>query len=281
MPDVFQSLDFRAWLRDAVDHYRYAHPELSLRQLNQRCGFRSSGGLSLVITGKRRLAPETARRVAASLGVSVREQEHFVLLTQWERAETTDERTKILDRMRAAKRFAEAWRGSLHTLDYYSVWYLPVLRELVALDNFREDPDWIAATVAAPITRTDVVAGLHQLEALGMIARDESGRLRQAQPIVATEPEVLSDALVRHQRAMLSLASDALESQPPELRDMRVITTALSRAQVARIKARLESVHGEILAIIAEDEPIEVVYQLNTQWFALATPGETSTEEKP
>ncbi len=255
LPDVFRVLDYRAWLREAVDANFADDPALSLRALSARCGFRSTGGLSLVLSARRNLTPDTARRVGAGLGLTVREQEHLALLVAWDRADDPAERSELFARLRAARSFVEVFEGSLHTYDFYRSWWLPILRELVALDDFEENADWIAERVWPRIAPAEITRGIRRLEELGFLVRDESGRLRQHQPIVATEHEVVSDALL---------------VQPPDLRDMRVMTMAISASQAERIKARLEAVHREILGIVSDDEPIEVVYQLNTQFFALS-----------
>jgi uncharacterized protein (TIGR02147 family) len=279
LPDVFRVLDYRAWLREAVDANFADDPALSLRALSARCGFRSTGGLSLVLSARRNLTPDTARRVGAGLGLTVREQEHLALLVAWDRADDPVERSELFARLRAARSFAEVFEGSLHTYDFYRSWWLPILRELVALDDFEENADWIAERVWPRIAPAEITRGIRRLEELGFLVRDDAGRLRQHQPIVATEHEVVSDALVQHQRDMMSLAADALLVQPAELRDMRVMTMAISASQAERIKARLEAVHREILGIVSDDEPIEVVYQLNTQFFALSR--QDATEPSP
>ena len=72
----------------------------------------------------------------------------------------------------------------------------------------------------------------------------------------------------------MDLAKEALDTQPADQRDMRVITMGISRNQARQIKALLTDVQKQVLAIVSNDEPIEVVYQLNTQLFALTNPPE-------
>jgi uncharacterized protein (TIGR02147 family) len=117
---------------------------------------------------------------------------------------------------------------------------------------------------------------------MGYLKRNPNGRLVPTQKIISTPSEVRSDVLKRHQKKMMKLASDALDTQPPATRDMRVATVAISQNQASQIKSLLTQLQKDVLAIVEEDEPIEVVYQLNTQWFALtntrADDGKDGTE---
>jgi len=203
---------------------------------------------------------------------------HWLLMVACESAEDFDTRARLLKKMRAAQRFAEVWQDTLQAYDFYSAWYLPVVREVISLDDFVNDPQWIADRVHAHLTPKQAQEALSKLQALGFVRCDGEGALVVAEPIISTPAEVRSDTLKHHQRQMMRLASDALDTQARTARDMRVISMAISHAQAARIKAHLVQLHKEVLAIAAENEPIEVVYQLNTQWFALTNPAPSTND---
>jgi uncharacterized protein (TIGR02147 family) len=204
------------------------------------------------------------------------------LMVSFEQASDFKERSKLMHKMTASRRFAEVWRDTITSYEFYGEWYLPVLREMISLPDFKEDPRWIAARIHGKLPPKAAAEGLAQLVSMGYVERGEDGRLKQTRPIIATDSEVRSDLLKRHQRDMMALAAEALDTQPRAERDMRVMTVAISRNQAHKIKARLTLLQKELMEIVAEDEPIEQVYQLNTQWFALTNPtGEPSGQEDP
>lgn len=267
--NIFAFVDYPRWLRAEYEARRAADAAFSHRRFSELCGYRSSGALSLLMSGQRSLSREALDRIATVLRMTAAERAHFGRMLDYEQADDFRARAAVLDRMRAAQRFAKEWDGKLDAVEFYRSWYVPVIRELVALQDFREDPEWMARRLAHTVRPADCAAAVERLLEIGMLRRDESGALRQADAILATPEEVRSEALAEFQRQMMWLAGEALDTQPSDERDMRVTTMAISRGQAAEIKAVLTQLHREVLAIVARDEPIEEAYQLNTQFFAL------------
>ncbi|MFT6400275.1 MAG: hypothetical protein ACJAYU_005046 [Bradymonadia bacterium] len=268
-PDILAYLDFRAWLTDAVAEARAADPALTYRELAAACGYKSSGAMTLVMTGRRGLSQAGASRVASFFGLSTDERAHFKRMHAYATTNDFKARADLLESMQVAQRFAKEWRAELDTVAFYRSWFVPVVRELVSLDDFQEDPDWIRRRIRPSITRRQAEQALRVLCGTGQLVRNASGGLVQAQPVQLTDAEVRSDALRYHQQEMMRLAAQALVDQPAEERDMRVVTMAISHNQASEIKALLTQTQREVMAIVTRDEPIEAVYQLNTQLFAL------------
>lgn len=221
------------------------------------------------------MSRRSADRIAATLGLEPAERDHLRRMVEFSHAESFEERAALLERMTAAQRFATEWKGTIDAYAFYRDWTLPVVRELVSLPDFREEPEWAASRLHAEITPKQAAEALRRLEELGYLVRDSAGRLQQANPILATPAEVRSETLIQFQRRMMALAGDALTTQESDRRDMRVTTMAVSQRQAARVKSLLTQLHKDVLAIVAEDEPIETVVQLNTQLFALTDPPNT------
>ena len=272
IPDIFEHLDYRRWLLEAFEALQEQDPAVTHRSFSELCGYKSSGAIALITSGRRSLSKAAARRVAKALGLDAGRARHLTHLVAFEEADGFEERAKLLRKMQAAQRFAQAWGDTLDVYTFYSDWTLPVLREVVSLDDFVEDAEAIAARVHARMTPKQVRGGLERLVELGYLARGDDGRLRPAQKIISTPSELRSEVLKQHQREMMRLASEALDTQARDVRDMRVTTVAISRRQADRIKALLTELQKEVLAVVEEDDPIEAVYQLNTQWFALTEP---------
>lgn len=281
LTDIFCYLDVADWLSAEYAARVEADPSLTHRRFSALCGYRSSGAISLISSGRRRMSRRAADRVAGALGLDPPERDHLRRMVEFSHAESFDERARLVERMQAARRFAEQWRGTIDAYSFYREWTLPVVRELVSLPDFEEDPAWIVSRLHPRITVRQAAEALEELQRLGHLQRAADGRLHIATPIVATPSEVRSDALKNFQRKMMTLAGEALDTQGPDRRDMRVVTMAISEGQAARIKALLIQLHKEVLAAVEEDEPIETVVQLNTQLFALTDPPAAPGEPGP
>ena len=218
--------------------------------------------------------------MALAFELDAGERAHLVRMLDYEGAEDFAARAAVLGRMKASRRFAEHWQGTIDAYAFYEDPLVPVVRELVSLDDFREDAEWMASRVHGGVKPKDCATALEQLLELGHIERQPDGTLQLVRRIVATPAEVQSDTLKAFQRSMMDRASLALDSQERERRDMRVTTMAISEAQAVRIKALMTQLHKEVLAIVAEDEPIESVYQLNTQLFSLTDPQPAGPDDR-
>jgi uncharacterized protein (TIGR02147 family) len=279
-PDIFTFVSYTSWLTETFEALQGRDEAVTHRSFSQMCGYKSSGAMALIMSGRRRLSQKAAVRIAEALRLTVGEREHLLLMIELEQAEEFEARARILRKMASARCFAEQWGDTLRAYDFYSRWYLPVVRELVSLADFSEDPAWIQERVHGKLSRKEAREAIDELLRCGYLERAADGRLRQAQAIISTASELHSDVLKQHQREMMRLASEALDSQPRDVRDMRVMTVAISHGQAQRVKARLTQLQKELLDIIQEDEPIEGVYQLNVQWFSLTEPpGEAAPGE--
>lgn len=280
LPEIFTFVSYTRWLSEAFEALQGQDEAVTHRSFSELCGYKSSGAMSLIMSGKRRLSRRAALRIADALGLTVPEREHLLLMLRLEQASDFNERSQVLKKMAAARRFCEEWNDTLRAYDFYSRWYLPVVRELVSLPGFQEDPVWIQERVHGKLSRREAREAIDELLRCGYLERDGQGRLVHTSPIISTASELRSDVLKQHQREMMQLASEALDSQPRDVRDMRVMTVAISHGQAQRVKARLVQLQKELLEIVAEEEPVEGVYQLNVQWFSLTEPPQPQEEEE-
>ena len=77
-------------------------------------------------------------------------------------AKTSVERAQYYDKLTGFQRYRQAHKLELAHAAYYSEWFMPAIRELVAAGSFREDPEWIADQLIPPITpvQADLVTTL-------------------------------------------------------------------------------------------------------------------------
>lgn len=269
-PDVFRFRDYRAFLRALYKHRKEHEYGFSLRAFSRHAGLRSSNYLKLVMDGDRNITPEMAARFARACGLSGQAADYFCELVAFTQAKRADERERVFARLRRFRRYR-----ATHKLDpaqeaYYGQWYIPAIRELCARGDFREDEKWIGRALVPNVAPRDVRRALSVLLELGLLERDDSGRLRQTEPLIETAERPLSHHVVGFHRAMMERASDALDHVPREEREISSLTLCLSEAQVAKLKERLWRLREELLHIFQSDDDAERVVQVNFQMFPLS-----------
>lgn len=266
---VYAYLDYRAFLRDHYASKKAASRAFSYRAFSKRAGVSSPNYLKLVIEGKRSLSPKMAERFAHACGLDADGSRYFVALVGFNQAKTSVERAQFYDRLTGFQRYRQAHKLELAHAAYYSEWFMPAIRELVAAPRFREDPDWIAEQMIPIITPTQARQALETLMELKLLVRDEKGRLVQSDPLLSTGAETRGLHIVAFHRAMTQRALESIDLVPKPERDISSLTLCLGRDGLRKLKERLQRFRRELLELSALEAEPEQVVQLNFQLFPL------------
>ena len=275
--NVFEYLDYREFLRDFYQQRKATEYGFSYRAFSRRAGLRSTNYLKLVMEGERNLTPEMAHQFARGCGLEARAADYFCELVAFNQSASAAERNRCHQRLSRFKQYR-----SIHQLDaaqaaYHSHWYTPAIRELAARADFEEDPKWIARTLKPRISAEEAERALGTLVSLGLLARDEQGRLRQAEPLVTTGAGPLGHHIVNYHRAMLERAADALDSVPRDEREISSLTLCVSQDVLLDLKERIREFRRELLQVAELGGDPERVVQVNFQLFPLSEPKETES----
>ncbi len=266
--DVFEYRDFRAFLRAYYKRGK-AGGKLSLRSFSQRAGLRSPNYLKLVMDGDRNLTPEIAARFAKACGLKGESADYFCELAAFNQARSALERARHYERLSRFKRYRQIYRLDAAHRQYHAHWYVPAIRELVVRKDFQEDPKWIARTMMPSISPSEAEQAVKILCKLGLLVRDEEGRLRQSEPLVSTADGPLGHHIFSYHHAMMERAADALDRVPREERDIAALTLCISEKKMQELKDHLERFRFELLHLYEPDENPERVVQINFQMFPL------------
>lgn len=267
--DVFQYLDYRAYLRDWYHAHNQGGRSFSFRAFARRAGLKSPNYLKLVMDGARNLTPQTAERFTKGLGIEAEEAGYFVDLVAFNQASTQVERNKQYSRLTSFRGYRKAHKIDLAHAAYHSAWYMPAIREMAASPRVEGDPGWIAEQLLPPITRKEAERAIETLIALGLLVRETDGRLRQVDELVSTGPEIQGLHIANYHRAMMERAAAAIDLVAPEERDISSLTMCVGEDGLRRLKTRVQRFRRELIELSAlDDDPAQVI-QMNFQLFPL------------
>jgi uncharacterized protein (TIGR02147 family) len=268
--DVFAYLDYRAYLRDFYQARKAKGRGFSFRSFSRRAGLKSPNYLKLVIDGERNLSPSMAERFASACGLEAEEARHFVDLVAFNQATSMAERGKHYARLTGSERYRNAHKLDMAHAAYFSAWYMPAIRELAARSDFRSDPEWVAAQLVPKITTGEAERAIATLIELGLIVRDKSGKLAQAEALLSTGAETRGLHIATYHRSMMQRAMESIDLVKPDQRDISSLTLCLGENGLRSFKERVQRFRRELLELSAlEDDPEQVV-QINFQLFPLS-----------
>jgi len=272
--DVFDYLDYRAFLRDFYAQEKAKSRGFSFRAFARRAGLSAPNHLKRVMEGDRNLALETAPKFALACRLKADAAKYFEELVQLDQAKTVAERRAAHSALTGFRGYREAHQLDMAHAAYHAHWYIPAIRELAGRKDFQADPAWLAARLWPSISEGEARRALHTLHELGLLVKDADGRTVQADPLVTTGPELPAVHIANYHLTMLERAGASIDLVPSAERDISSVTLLLADDGVRRIKARLQSFRKELLQMALAEQNGTQVVQVGFQLFPLSVPPE-------
>jgi uncharacterized protein (TIGR02147 family) len=269
--DIYSYTNYRKLLKDYYESEKKKAPDrFSFRYFAKKAGLSSSNFFYLVMKGKRNLSYESVQKFARVLGLGRRESLFFESLVHFNQVQDPQEKHRAFEKMISFREYRASRKLLAEQYDYFSKWYYPVIRELVALADFQENPSWIAKKLGSRISREEARQALERLLELKLIIRDSDGRLQQAEPTLATDEEVASTAVLKFHNEMIEFGRLSLQ-QPAKEREVSAQTLSLGPIQFHQVQQKIREFHREVQQLLSENghEKPDAVYQLNFQLFNL------------
>ena len=268
--DVYGYLDYRAFLRDFYAAKKAKSRAFSYRSFSKRAGVASPNYLKLVVEGQRSLSAKMAEKFAHACGLDPDASRYFAHLVAFNQAKTSPERSLHYGKLTSFQHYRQAHKLEIAHAAYYSDWFMPAIRELAASRAFTADPEWIADQLIPNITPLQAARALETLVELGLLVKDASGRLVQADALLSTGAETRGLHIAAFHRAMTQRAIDSIDLVPAQDRDISSLTLCLSRGGLRAFKERIQRMRRELLELSALETDPEQVVQINFQLFPLS-----------
>ena len=275
--DIFSYTDYRTYLEDAYQDLHRRDSKISYRYIQKRAGYSvQSNHFWQVLRGRVPLSRRAAERFGRALNLQTREIRYLELLAALNGATSDADRNRMVAEIAQLAGYEKRKSKGQIRHEFYSEWYLPALREMVNLPEFKEDSKWIAASLRPKITPRQAESGLKKLLDWDLLRRDESGRLRQTEALIGGiedrgDAEAMAKLALRNfHRHMIRLGGDSIERFGQDRRLVTGTTMSVSAGQAERIRKLTEDYFKRVEAVILEDEPVDRLLRLNLQLFPLA-----------
>jgi uncharacterized protein (TIGR02147 family) len=274
--DIFQYSNYRDFLRDYYKATKKNLAGFSYETLAGRAGFSSPSFLKLVIDGKRSLTKESVVKLCRALKFNKASADYFENLVFFNQAKAIEEKLLFLKKMDQHRKRNNPDRIRPAEYKYLEKWYLPVIREMVDLPGFKENPENIKQALSFPVKPKDITDALHFLITSGYLSRDGQGKLVKQTPTLATgevgAEEILSAIVRQYHLTMVRLAEKAVSEMPISERSVTNTTLALSQKSYEIALKRMEQARMELLELAKSDAQTDRIYQLNINMFPITKP---------
>lgn len=268
--NIFLYTDYRSLLNDYYSYQKKVMKSFSFRFFASKANV-SQSMFKDIISGRRRLSLAVMQKYASAMNLTQKETDYFGAVVQFVNCKSSDEKNYHFTSMLRLRGNCEIKILDESRYEFFSNWYHSAIRELVTLPEFREDHGWIAKKCVPGITAQQARKSIDTMLRIGILCRDQNGKLQPADPIISSEYEMKSLILRNFHTEMISLAKEALERFEPSQREISSLTLGVSYKCYERIKERIRSFKEELLNMVIEDTDVsEMVCQCNFQLFPLS-----------
>lgn len=267
-PNLFEYLDYRAYLRERVAFLK-SSMGFSLREFAKKAGIRAPGYLKMVIDGRRNLTEKTAVKFAHALELKDREHDCFLTLVLYNQTENPNLKADLFNRLISLKPRSEHFLMQKRHNRYFSNHHYVCIREMVALEDFREDYKWIAHRCFPSISPQAAKAAIETLLELGLLKRAADGKLMQVENFIHTQDKNTEAIEAYHfHDAVIEKARQALTLLPQEERNYYALTMPMPKSLYDEIISDFYEFRDKIVSKVnSHTEKFDDVYQINFQLF--------------
>ncbi len=235
-------------------------------------GFNRTNVVWMFLTGRRAISEAAAKRICKHAGITGIKRQYFLTMVRYGSARDPNKRESLFQKMVELKNAALPTSRDQQTLEYFSEWHHPVLRELIRLPDFSASPDWINRHLYNKILPKKIAESFQLLRDLGLIEEAVDGRdwVLAPQDIMPGRAVQRMSAVRFHQK-MLEVAKESITRVPSQQRDLNAVTFTVGARGFELVKKRIRELCAEILKLEAENTDDQLaVYQFNSQLFALS-----------
>ena len=271
MVNVFDYLDFRAYLSDYYEEMKKQHPQFSYKYFANKAGFKNKGFAYNIFNGNKALSKSNLFKLSAAMGHTAAEMEYFETLVTFNQAQNLDQKRYCFEKLNQVQNKGKK-KSTVQTIrndqyEFYSKWYHAVIRSLIGMYKFADDYAWLARMVDPSITLKQAKQSVHLLEQLALIKKQPDGTFALTDISLTTGETVLSLAVQNFHVECTELAKRALQASSSAQRNITGLTLGISEKTYAAICEKTRQFQQEIMNLADSDESADRVYQFNFHLF--------------
>lgn len=270
MKPIFSYIDYRWYLKEYYEEQKASSSCFSYRYFSMKAGINSPSFLKQVIESKRNLTPLTINKFIIALKLTEKEAAYFRHLVLFNQAKSATEKQEHYVIMLSMMHTVKELKLNALQHEYYNHWFVPIVRELVCLYDFRDDFKKIAEMVIPSIQAGDARYAVKLLKKLGMIDQLSDGSYRQTDTAIMSDSSIDRMAVRSFNREMIKKAGLSLDTISVDHRQIYGMTIGISKECYDVLTAEMQAFRDRVVTVVNRDMKSDCVYQLNLQLFPLS-----------
>jgi len=267
MPELFDYLEYREYLRDVYTEKHTRDTWFSYRYIGNRIGMDSSYFIR-VVQGKKHLSDEHILRISKLLKHNSEEKRYFENLVYFNKARTTNQAERFLEELYRIRRVRYNPLQK-DRQEYFSRWYYVALRNVLDFFPFQGDYKELAKQLDPPISEIQARKGVKLLERLGLIEQQQDNTWIVLDDHLHSGDSWEGQIIRQFQEQTLKLAQKSLKEHPRDYRDISTMTMNISAGNLRDIRDLIRDFQASVARLVEDTPESDRVYQFNMQLFPL------------
>ena len=267
--NIKQFTDYRVFLLAHVQDCRRRNTRWSYGVFAKQLRLKDPSSITKIIQGQRQPGDIVTGELIRYFKFSTREAQYFQDLVRLQKIKS-DSRLAVLLLEKMGKDHPD---GSLKILDdksfqLISNWYCTAIREMVNLNEFFEDPNWISKKLHFKVTPTEATRAIELLIQVNLLKRDSKGKLVIEQGRFHTSNDISSEAIKRYHEAMLDIAKSAVRKFETHEREFTATSLTMRADRIPEAKELIREFKSRFAKLLEESRG-DVTTQIQIQFFPL------------
>jgi uncharacterized protein (TIGR02147 family) len=250
-----EQLAFQKMLLTKYEELRSKNSKFSRRAFARKLGI-SSGAISEIVNGQRKISLKLAGRISARLGLDPQERSEVLSIFK------SDSDSAVALRQKKAYLQLSADQFRL-IADWYHFGILTLMRT----QSFKSDRKWIASRLGLPQSGVD--KAIDRMKRLGLVSEDRRGWLSRSKEQYRTSDDIANASIRSAHKQYLDKAKESLDRDAVIERDFSSTMITMNLDKLDRAKEVIRKFQDELTTEL-EAEPGSEVYQLCVQLFPLS-----------
>lgn len=266
-PFINEYQDPVAFLKDWVAFLKTTSSRFSLRQLAQKSDV-SVSYLTMILKKERPLTNKFFNKIAPNLSLTQLELKTLERLLGVIRSKSAEEKSKALRHLQNLRSYRQSNPAEWEVHKYLSNWFHLAIREMVQLEDFKNDLSWIQERLIEKLPQNEISRAIELLLELHLLDNDD-GKLSISKRTLQCHDDVFRISLGNFHAEMLKLAAKSISKTSREKRLILGSTIGLPKEKIPELFSMIQEFQRKMEKWSEPFQNIDEIYHIEMATFPL------------
>lgn len=268
-PNIFEYTNYRKFLKDSYIYKKSVSHKFSHRYIAGKVNAGSCGWFSDIVNERINLTRTYLLKIGNLFELTGKVRDYFEELVNYNQAVSSEDKEYHLKKVISLNNLSST-QVRKEQFEFYSKWYIPAIRELLFVYDFRDNFKELSKKLTPEIKVKDAKTAIEILLSIGLIRINKNGFYKPFDPILEKDSAFTSEYWGLYMQSNIELARESVYRYKKKERNISAVTVPLSKDSFNKAQEKITELRKLILKLSEDDKNRNQVYQCNIQLFPLS-----------